>query len=173
MYWFKIKENGYEYSIYSQNYMINNEYRKYTIRILYTYLQPKKQNICDGDGAVEVGLFYCWWLVSVWIVLISYMLTKIWTVGDNKGRVDTIVINNKSKIIFLNNSTFYAEATKQNTICVHVHIILFAVLVYLRRSSHSVNPTLAQVRIHMQRYDSRWRNGRVCSQSPRHLGLGK
>ena len=68
------------------------------------------------------------------------MLTKIWTVGDNKGRVDTIVINNKSKIIFLNNSTFYAEVTKQNTICVHVHIILFAVLVYLRRSSQSVNP---------------------------------
>ena len=43
MYWFKIKENGYEYSIYSQNYMINNEYRKYTIRILYTYLQPKNK----------------------------------------------------------------------------------------------------------------------------------
>ena len=70
MYWFKIKENGYEYSIYSQNYMINNEYRKYTIRILYTYLQPKNQNICDGDGAVQVGLFYCWWLVSVWTLLL-------------------------------------------------------------------------------------------------------
>ena len=46
MHWFKIKEMGYEYSIYSQNFMINNvQYRKYAIRILYTYLQPKKHKI--------------------------------------------------------------------------------------------------------------------------------